>query len=603
MQHPLEAHRIRYALIGLGLGCGLLGLIILLSPYQVILSVANQLAADGSAESFDLRLMMIIKGVVALPTIIALVVSIILVLKPSQSEIAIAEVLKAISAFISNTKKDIRSILVDLSLLPGEKPYIVGLVFVTAFALVFRYVYLWRPMAHDEAYTFVGFATRNLSYIISDYHAPNNHVFHSILTHFNYRLFGSEPWVVRFAAFLAGIAVVPSTYLAARVFYSPPIALISSVVLAYLPVMVDYSTNARGYTLIALFSVLLIPIAAYVKDNKNGFAWFLMILISVLGFYTTPIMLYPAGIIFLWLFLSFIVGDISHLYVRKTFIKYFFLSGLIILGIISLLYLPIILHSGLDELIGNDVVQALSWNEFIASILPRIRSTWAEWSRNLPSISVWTLLIGLGLSIFLPQFPENRRVRLIIPIILWPAIAITIQRVAPWPRIWLFIVPFLVIMMVAGWVGLIDRVTPFLSRRNLWAISVTGLVVVLMLSAGMLRSLSYVTTKMKQPGEVEKAVLFIYEKYPQVQHIYAMSPDLAILDYYLLRYGMSNELTSMDQPKTLKDSFVIINDRYDQTVDLILDKRGFKGEIPEASLKVVYRSDPIRIFAILEGSP
>ena len=396
--------------------------------------------------------------------------------------------------------------------------------------------------------------------------------------------------------------MVPSVYLAARVFYSPSIALISSAIIAYLPVMVDYSTNARGYSLIALFSVLLIPIGAYVKDNKNGFGWFLLILVTVLGFYTTPIMLYPAGIVLVWLFLSFLFGDTSQRY-KKNFLVYLLLSGVIILSIVILLYLPILLHSGLQALIGNDVVQALSWKEFTASILPRIRGTWAEWNRTLPVISVLILLIGLFLSLFFPPLSRNRRVNLLFPTILWLAIALTIQRVAPWPRIWLFLVPYLVIMMVAGWIGLIDKATKHLSKRNVWAITATSLVVVLLLGAGTTRSLSYSMYKMRQPGEVEKAVLYIRDKYPQVQHLYAMSPDLAILDYYLLRYGMSNKLTGMDLPESPIDSFVITNDRYDQTADYVLVKRGFKGDLSKISLEEIYHSDPIRIYSLIEAPP
>lgn len=130
--------------------------------------------------------------------------------------------------------------------------YPLGLVF--AAALVNGAHYLSRPMLYDEAFTYNIFASRPMLRIISDYQLPNNHIFHSLLVHFTTGIFGSQPWAVRLPAFLAGVWLIPAGYLVARAFFDRDTALLSAALTGFMPILVDYATNARGYSLMALFS-------------------------------------------------------------------------------------------------------------------------------------------------------------------------------------------------------------------------------------------------------------------------------------------------------------------------------------------------------------
>ena len=65
-----------------------------------------------------------------------------------------------------------------------------------------------------------------------------------------------------------------------------------------------YSNNARGYTLVALFTLLTLILGDIVRKEKNLFAWGLISLFSALGLYTVPVMLFPFGVLFVWLFLE-----------------------------------------------------------------------------------------------------------------------------------------------------------------------------------------------------------------------------------------------------------------------------------------------------------
>src|SRR5512139_1237710 len=68
---------------------------------------------------------------------------------------------------------------------------------ITLAGFVLRVLVINRPIAYDEAYTFLNFASKSFKYILADYSAPNNHILHTILVGVAYRMFGGEPWVVR----------------------------------------------------------------------------------------------------------------------------------------------------------------------------------------------------------------------------------------------------------------------------------------------------------------------------------------------------------------------------------------------------------------------
>ncbi len=304
-------------------------------------------------------------------------------------------------------------------------------------------------MGHDEAYTFMAFASRGLGVVITDYHLPNNHIFHTVLVNLFYQFLGDSPAVIRLAAFIAGILIIPASYLIAKIFYDWKIGLVAASIIAALPVMVDYSTTARGYTLITLFALILVALAAYVKGSQNLTAWFMLVVFSCLGLYTNPTMIYPIGMTFTWLVLSGLINDIDASYGKKFYL-YLSLSVIGIIILTGFLYLPIVYTSGLQSVVGNDVIESLSWADFTQSLLPRINNTWREWNRALHPIISWIAIIGLVASFIVPRLPRNRRVPLILAGILWIAAALVVQRVAPWPRIWIFLLPFFVIWITAG---------------------------------------------------------------------------------------------------------------------------------------------------------
>jgi len=560
----------------------------------------DSLASDGNFESFTANIYSVIR-IISLPlAILSIGVLIVILLFRTQSMDRIGQLLSWLKGFFTHRWQEMVQIL--RALVPSKQEIIplAVLLVITIFGIFFRYAYLWKPMGHDESYTFMAFASRGLRVVITDYHLPNNHVFHTILVNLFYQVLGDSPAVIRLPAFIAGILLIPATYLIAKIFYDWKIGLLAASVIAVLPVLVDYSTTARGYTIIALFALMIVAISAYVKDNQNLVAWFILIGFSGLGLYTNPTMIYPIGMAFTWLILSSWIKDINPGY-GKRFYLYLLLTGVGIALYTGFLYLPIIVTSGLQSVVGNEVVEALNLSDFTQSLVPRIRNTWQEWNRSLHSIFSWIALLGLIASFFVPKLPRNRRVPLILAGFLWIAAALLVQRVAPWPRIWLFLLPFFIIWITAGIFGLFNLLIAKLPKSELLKHLIWGILIVILLFAGLVRTYPQCSEKIFSKGEVEQVADFLQDYLQDGDVVVVTSPDTVVLKYYLMRINIDKEFTELTKGKEVARSIVVVNQAIGHTLEYVLDRRSFLDDVQIASAEEIYQSRRFLLYQLLSN--
>lgn len=127
---------------------------------------------------------------------------------------------------------------------------------------------------HDEAFTVEAFASYPYSHIFTSYPAPNNHILHSALVRLSTQLFGISEWTVRLPALIAGIGAVPALWLLCQgIFSNPLVATVASWMLALTPTHIAYSQQARGYSLLILFSILAFNSLYAVINGNNGPRW------------------------------------------------------------------------------------------------------------------------------------------------------------------------------------------------------------------------------------------------------------------------------------------------------------------------------------------
>ena len=347
---------------------------------------------------------------------------------------------------------------------------ILGLI--TLIGLVLRILDINKYIAYDEAYTFIHFASRPFKYMLADYSAPNNHIFHTILVGIAYRLFGGQPWVLRLPAFIAGTLIIPVMYITARRFFSSAQSLGAAALIAVTPTFINYSVNGRGYTMIILFALLLANFAAVLVTRQSKPALIAFGLTAVLGFYTIPIFLYPMGGVSLWVVTTYLFAqEPRQEKFRKlaTFVGVCILSGLVTF----LLYSPVIfLGTKLSSITSNDFVKSLDWQTFLANLDPRLVKTWNKWMIGIGATIEYLFLGGFFVSSIFYRKVSNQKLPLQLFLVLAIVILLLLQRVTPLARIWLYLQAFYLMFAAAGLVWLVDyplrkMIAPPLSERIL----------------------------------------------------------------------------------------------------------------------------------------
>jgi hypothetical protein len=302
---------------------------------------------------------------------------------------------------------------------------------------------------------------------------------------------------------------------------------------------------------------------------------------------------------FTWLLLSKLIHDVSDTYGTRYYL-YLLISSLAIIIITLILYLPIILNSGLQSLISNDVIEALSWSDFIQSIEPRIKNTWLEWNRALPNAISLIAIIGLIASLFVPKLPKDRRMPLIMAGIIWIGTALLIQRVAPWPRIWLFLLPFFVIWISAGIIGLFELVFRRIPRSDSLMVGLIGFFIAVPLISGLMRNYTQYDQKLHSQGEVELLADYLQDYLQPNDVVVVTSPDSVVLKYYLRRNGLAKEFTELKKGKLFERAIVVVNQAQGQTLEYVLERRQFLDDVNIASGDEIFRSKRFILYQLPE---
>lgn len=547
----------------------LLGLLLLaggLLPFPRLAPVVNHLAADGTLESFTpalhrklLPLLLTFGGLFTLLGAAPYVL-------PGFSHRLLARG----AAAWRNLGSDSRSFFQALRRALPTGWQAAALAVIILAGVFARLVYLSRPMGHDESYTVMAFANTPLLNVLSDYHLPNNHIFHSLLVHASISLFGMAPWAVRLPALLAGLLTIPTGYLFTRRVYGQSAALPAAAALALFPALFDYATNARGYTLIALFTMLGLNLALYLKNHDNRLAWGLLVLVMALGFWTIPLMLYPAGLIWLWLLGSSLLKDGSLRPGRM--LRQLILAGLALVLLTGALYLPVVLRSGPGYVFNNPFIAPLTWAEFRETFPVRMGEIWAGWSAGLPGWLVGLIVVGVGLSILLHWKIASHRLPIQLTAAAWLAAEMLIARPNPYTRYFIFMLPLFLVWAAAGWVSPLQHLPPLRWR---WPLSrlVSSALTLFLIIGGLARLQPDLGNMRPQPGEVEQMALYIVQHVQPGDVVIATSPNDTSLWYYMALHHLPVSAyfhSAENQP--IRRAFVMVTLSDNQTLTSVLEE-------------------------------
>lgn len=562
-------------------------LVAALQPYGTLKALANTLKGNGNFKSLQESNALVFKLLLGLAG---------LALMGAAYEVGFGH-LQEIGAWLGRLWADALRLVRALKPVKIEWASAAALGLIIALALIFRLRDINGLMTHDESYTFVVYASTSIFNIVTNYQLPNNHVLNSLLIFLFTHWFGIRPWVIRLPALLAGLFMIPATYALAKAIYDKYAALLSALIVAVLPGAVGYSTTGRGYTLIGLFTLLTLWLADYVRKEKNLFAWCLLVLFSALGFYAVPVMLFPFGVVFAWLFLDNLVAPAEPYASQIDFIKYWLIAGLSTALLVLLLYTPIFIYTGADKVFANGWVRPEAWTGYIASLPHFARAVWFEWTGAVPLALSVLAAAGFVLGLIFYRRIARQRFPLIGAAFLWLSALVLVQRPLGVTKVWFFLLAPVAIWISAGIMGPLRDLRLKVPRPVPVAAVLVGLAVVIPLVEG-LRMVPTLPQQWTVKGSVENTVLWVKDRLQPGDLIIIDAPEDAQFWYYSRLYGLAD--SRFDQRLPFQRLFVIVYRDGQQTVDSVLHDRGpDPALVNEETARIVLNFGSIDTYLVL----
>lgn len=324
---------------------------------------------------------------------------------------------------------------------------------------------------YDEIIALLNAVRLPAAEIVSSFETLNNHVLYSLLAHASVAWFGESAWALRLPALAFGIVSLPALYLLGRRITDRREALLAAVLMTVSYHHVWFSQNARGYTALALGTVLAsILFVALLKAPRPSRV--LVLAYAVTAALTTWVHMTAVFVVAAHglVLLSFAVRDArpEPLVRLASPAVAILLSGALAFA----LYIPVL----------PDVLAALAGYVGPADV----ESRWYEWSwvfmelvrgaqRALPggailAVAAMVALVA-GAASYLKQDVGVAGV-LMLPILLAVAAFAAFSHVF-FPRFVFFALPLMLLVAVRGGFTLAAFLLPFLSRNH---VLIVGLV-------------------------------------------------------------------------------------------------------------------------------
>jgi uncharacterized membrane protein len=476
---------------------------------------------------------------------------------------------------------------------------------ITFFAVVLRLYFINNPIGYDEAYTFINFSSKPFKFILADYHAPNNHILNSLLIGIAYRLLGSHEWIVRVPAFIASVLSVPAAFVAGRRFFNAPQALAAATMLAVAPTFILNAVNGRGYPFIILFTLLLSNFAGILVERQSHSALIAYAITGALGFYTIPIFLYPMAGISLWVAVTYL--SLSEPWEDRWRKLWIFLIACAASGLLTLiLYSPVIIFgTGFKALIANDIVKSQSWIDFLDNLNTRGRNTWQSWMTGTSTFIKQVFYAGFIISLIFFRKVSNQRLPMQLFLFIGAGAMVTLQRVAPLPRIWGYLEMFFLFFSAAGLTWTVCLVVKSIWNEQGSQKLLTSLVFVI-------ATLVFVNVTIKTQNRqaiADRTISpeffaadYITQHITENDTIVAVAPTDIQTAYYLKINGVPYEtFYQRDHPKKMKNALVLVRTRGEyniNTLEKVIDFYQLSDELRVEAGNQVFEYGPLLIYSI-----
>lgn len=379
---------------------------------------------------------------------------------------------------------------------------ILALILVLALAL--RLFGLNGPLWFDEIATVDTHLRLGWGEMMQSY-SMNHHYLHNLAAKASMQLFGDAPWAIRLPALVFGLLSIAATWALARRAAGSISAHATALLLALSYHHIWFSQNARGYTGMALFSIVGFLLFLRGLDDRRwqSWLWFAVAMAATIFTHLTGAFFFVTlGLVWLWLVAAaWRAGRLDRDLLAKPFAG-FLIGGLVTIALYAPL-LPSLLSTvhGVAETSAGDPMQEYQnplWTAYEA-----IRT-------GVGQAGPLVTLIGLGVLALsaLGAVALRRRAPLVAPVtfghILLTVVLLLGLGMRIWPRFFFTDIALLLLLIVCGvqlvCAGLARLTGPALGRW-LFPLALAGMVLV---SAAM-AARNYIAPKQDLAGAYDFA--------------------------------------------------------------------------------------------------
>jgi len=554
-------------------------------PFDSLLAALNTLMSDGSFESLTLDNAIIFRALFLGGALLFGVVTWLVTFQRDR--------LKTLPASLGEDGRDLwRGFRFPED--PAGRAYWFAVALITISGLIIRLANINRFMLYDESYTAAVFAT-SLRTALTDYHLPNNHVLHTVLVVLSTQLFGLAPWAVRLPTLTFGVLLIPAVYIFGARFYDRATGLLAAILVSLAPTLISSSWDARGYGLLTFLTLAALSLAHYLRTHRNLLGWELLALLCALGFFTVPVMFFPFGIIFAWLFFENLFGSLKAYRSKLDFWIWWAISGLSSALVTLLLYTSIFIYSGPKAVFENNFIASMPWDVFDDYLPYRLGETFSVWTRTVPPALVALLVFGGIIAFFFYRRIASHRFPLPLAAFLWITLLLLLRRPDPHGKIWFYLLPILLTWCAAGLSFLLQKVR--FRFLPLWSLAdITLGLLTLGITIFALIQVPALPNHWADTGDMNGLVVRLKDQVQPGDLIltYQSAPQLW---YYSRWHGISSDHFDSKQP--YRRLLIVTDEVYAETIAQVLSYLRFESYCSDANSQVLLQNG---IFTVYECS-
>jgi hypothetical protein len=182
---------------------------------------------------------------------------------------------------------------------------------------------------------------------------------------------------------------------------------------------------------------------------------------------------------------------------------------------------------------------------------------------------------------------------LALPILLWCGLVIAIQQVAPWPRIWLFLLPLVLIWAAAGLVGLIGQIPALKAagRRRAagWTVIAGALVLAGLITFQILRlQTPNISRETGAYGDTLPAAEFLKSYLQPGDTVIVTLPSNYPLKYYFMLNNISADYYYHRKTgASFQRAIVVVNQLFGQNLTDVIQQASVQDYLNPADGKVI----------------